>query len=137
MSAKKLNCWQACWTLYLACFDFSLHLWPGQSMGKPDALSQRADHSSGAGDNSNIIFLALELFVVCALKGIALEGVEQTQLHEIYQGNQKGDHEEAVAKAAQELCQSSTKSVCANKSSDSNSLLLFHRRIYVPDLPDL
>jgi hypothetical protein len=29
MSAKKLNCWQACWSLYLACFNFLLHYWPG------------------------------------------------------------------------------------------------------------
>jgi hypothetical protein len=99
MSAK-LNRRQARWSLYLARFDFSLHHRPSQSMGKPDALSQRADQGSGAGDNDNIVLLALELFVVCALEGIALKGVEQTLLHEIHQGNRQGDHEEAVAKAA-------------------------------------
>jgi hypothetical protein len=56
-------------------------------MGKPDVLFQRADHSSRAGDNDNIILLAPELFVVYALAGIALEGVEQTLLCKIHQGN--------------------------------------------------
>ena len=39
MMAKKLNCRQARWSLYLACFDFKLVHRPGRSMGKPDALS--------------------------------------------------------------------------------------------------
>jgi hypothetical protein len=42
--AQKLNCQQARWSLYLSRFDFTLHNKPGQSMGKPDALSRRADH---------------------------------------------------------------------------------------------
>jgi RNase H-like domain found in reverse transcriptase len=44
MSAKKLNRRQACWSLFLARFDFLLHHRPVKSMGKPDALSRRADH---------------------------------------------------------------------------------------------
>jgi len=39
MTAKKLNRHQACWSLYLARFDFKLIHRPGCSMGKPDALS--------------------------------------------------------------------------------------------------
>jgi hypothetical protein len=42
--AQKLNCRQACWSLYLLRFDFTLHHKPGQSMGKPNALSRRADN---------------------------------------------------------------------------------------------
>ena len=38
-TAKKLNWRQACWSLFLARFDFVLHHRPGRSMGKPDALS--------------------------------------------------------------------------------------------------
>jgi len=41
MTAKKLNCCQARWSLYLAQFDFKLIHCPRQSMGKPDVLSQR------------------------------------------------------------------------------------------------
>src|SRR5437016_14550390 len=58
MSAKQLNRRQARWSLYLARFDFTLHHRPGKSVGKPDALSRRADHGTGAGDNSDIVLLA-------------------------------------------------------------------------------
>ena len=40
MKAKKLNCRQARWSLFLARFDFVMHHQPGKSMGKPDALSR-------------------------------------------------------------------------------------------------
>jgi RNase H-like domain found in reverse transcriptase len=39
MTAKKLNCRQAKWSLYLSRFDFILHHHPGMSMGECDALS--------------------------------------------------------------------------------------------------
>jgi hypothetical protein len=38
--AQKLHRQQARWSLYIFCFDFILHHKPGQSMGKPDALSR-------------------------------------------------------------------------------------------------
>jgi len=57
MTAKKLNCRQACWSLYLACFDFKLIYYPGCCMGKPDALSQRLDHGKGASNNKGMVLL--------------------------------------------------------------------------------
>jgi len=57
MTAKKLNYRQACWSLYLAHFDFKLFHHLGCSMGKPDALSQKLDHSKGASDNKDMILL--------------------------------------------------------------------------------
>jgi len=57
MTAKKLNCCQARWSLHLARFDFLLHHHPGHTMGKLDALSRRADHGNGASDNENIVLL--------------------------------------------------------------------------------
>src|SRR6266540_5131917 len=48
MTAKQLNWRQARWSLYLSRFDFALHHKPGKTMGKPDALSRRADHGTGA-----------------------------------------------------------------------------------------
>jgi len=57
MTAKKLNRHQACWSLHLARFDFLLHHRPGRTMGKPDALSRRANHGNGASDNENIVLL--------------------------------------------------------------------------------
>jgi hypothetical protein len=49
-------------------------------MGKPDALSRRADHGSGQGDNDNLMLLAPELFRIHALAGIRLKGVRATLL---------------------------------------------------------
>jgi len=57
MTAKKLNRRQVCWSLYLAHFDFKLIHCPGRSIGKPDALSQRPDHSKGASDNEDVVLL--------------------------------------------------------------------------------
>jgi RNase H-like domain found in reverse transcriptase len=62
MTAKKLNCRLARWSLFLARFDFLLHHRPGKSMGKSDALSQRADHGTGSGDNSDITLLTPVFF---------------------------------------------------------------------------
>jgi hypothetical protein len=78
--AQKLNCRQVRWSLYLSCFDFTLHHKPGRSMGKPDALSRRADHGSGQGDNDNLTLLAPELFWIHALAGVRLEGNERNIL---------------------------------------------------------
>jgi hypothetical protein len=49
-------------------------------MGKPDALSRRADHRSGQGDNNNLTLLTLELFHIHALAGVRLEGDERNIL---------------------------------------------------------
>ena len=57
MTAKKLNCHQARWSLYLACFDFKLIHCPGHSIGKPDALLRRLDHSKRASDNEDVVLL--------------------------------------------------------------------------------
>ncbi|KAG5720262.1 hypothetical protein E4T56_gene3291 [Termitomyces sp. T112] len=84
---KKLNRHQARWSLYLANFDFSLHHKPGRSMSKPDALSRRADHGTGAGDNNNIVLLKPELFAIRALEGIVAQGDEANILRNIGQGN--------------------------------------------------
>jgi len=103
MTAKKLNRCQACWSLYLAHFDFKLIHRPGHSMGKPDTLSWRPDHGKGTSDNEDVVLLLLELIAVQALEGLHLEGPERDMLREICQGNQKGDQKEPVAKTAREL----------------------------------
>ena len=64
MTAKKLNCRQARWSLYLAHFDFKLVHCPGRCMGKPDALSQRPDHGNGASDNEDVVLLRPELLAI-------------------------------------------------------------------------
>jgi len=83
MMAKKLNRRQARWSLHLARFDFLLHHCPGCTMGKPDALSRRADHGNGASDNENIVLLQPEFLTVCTLEGVELAGIEQKILSNI------------------------------------------------------
>src|SRR6266498_603772 len=70
MAAKQLNQRQAQWSLYLLRFNFLLHHRPGKSMGKPDALSQRANHGTGSNNNSNIVLLPSKLFAICAVESL-------------------------------------------------------------------
>ncbi|KAG5732707.1 hypothetical protein E4T56_gene16829 [Termitomyces sp. T112] len=113
-----LNAMMAWWSLYLANFNFSLHHKPGWSMGRPDTLSQRADHSIREGDNSNIVLLYPELFAIQAIKGIAVEGAEADIFQDIWWGNWDGQQEELVARAAQTLKLGHTtgaKAVCTDE----------------------
>jgi len=137
MTAKKLNRYQAHWSLYLAHFDFKLAHYPGCSMGKPDMLLQRLDHSKGTSDNEDVVLLWPELLAVWALKGVQLEGPEQDILREIHQGNQKEDQEEPVAKAARELWQASSKTVYSAEWSEDEGVLQFRGKIYVLQNVDL
>jgi len=106
-------------------------------MGKPNALSRRPDHGNRASDNEDVVLLRLELLAIQALKGVQLEGLEKDILREICQGNQKGDQEEPVAKAAKELQQASSKTVRSTEWSEDKGLLRFRGKIYVPWNPDL
>jgi len=137
MTAKKLNRRQARWSLYLARFDFKLTHRPGHSMGKPDVLSWRLDHGKGTSDNEDIVLLQPELLAIQALEGIQLEGPEKNIIREICQGNQKGDQEEPVAKAARELRQASDKTVYSTEWSEDDRVLWFRGKIYVLRNADL
>jgi len=101
-------------------------------MGKPDALSHRADHGTGADDNSNIVLLHPKLFTVHAIEGLEFIGPEQDTLRDIHKGI-KHPEEEPITKAAQELCKSSACSMRSAEWSEHDGLLYYHSRIYVPD----
>jgi len=137
MTAKKLNCRQARWSLYLARFDFKLTHRPGHCMGKPDALSRRPNHGKGASNNEDVVLLRPELLAIWALEGVQIEGPEKDILKEIRQGNQRGDQEEPVAKAARELWQAASKTICSAEWSEEKELLWFRDKIYVPRNADL
>jgi len=94
MTAKKLNCPQACCSLYLACFDFMLAHCPGCSMEKPDILSQRPVHGTGTSDNEDITLLYLEMFTIWTLEGVELKGIKKNVLSGICKGNHNRDQEE-------------------------------------------
>jgi len=106
-------------------------------MGKPDALSRRPDHGKGTSNNEDVVLLRPELIVVQALEGLHLEGPERDMLREIRQGNQKGNQEEPVAKAARELRQTSSKMVRSAEWSEDDRVLRFRGKIYVPWNSDL
>jgi hypothetical protein len=136
--AQKLNRRQTRWSLYLSRFDFTRHHKPGQSMGKPDALSRQADHGSGQGDNDNLMLLAPELFRIRALAGTRLEGKERNILREVWRSLRDGVQEEAVAKVARELRKDKGRgTVKSAEWSESDGLLMFHSKIYVPNDRDL
>ncbi|KAG5730375.1 hypothetical protein E4T56_gene11596 [Termitomyces sp. T112] len=125
LEAKKLNCQQAQWSIYLANFDFSLHHKPGQSMGKPDALFWRVDYGMGWGGEDN---------------SLAIEGAEVDILQDIWQGNQDGKQEELVVQAAQVLklgCTTSAKLVHVDKWALWDGILTFRDCISVPNILEL
>jgi hypothetical protein len=136
--AQKLNHRQVCWSLYLSPFDFTLHHKEGRSMGKPDALSRRADHRSGQGDNDNLTLLAPELFRIHALAGMRPKGKERNILCEVQHSLKDGVQEEVVAKAARELWKDKGRgTVKSAEWSESDGLLMFYSKIYVPNDRDL
>jgi len=76
MIAKKLNQWQAQWSLYLSHFDFVMHHCPGCTMGKCNALLQHTDHGTGTDDNCDLTLLHPKFFAIHALQGVAFKGTE-------------------------------------------------------------
>ena len=132
MSAKKLNRWQERWSLTLAQFDFVLHHRPGKSMGKSDALSQRADHGSVSEDNWDITLLTPKFFAARALEGIEVEGQEKELLKLIRKETQDGELEDAVSMAAKALKSTSAKSISSSEWSEVEGILYFQGKIYIP-----
>jgi len=94
-------------------------------MGKPDTLLRRADYRNGASDNENIVLLRLEFLAVRALEGMELTDIEQKILSNIRKGNQNGDQEEPIAKAARELQSSANEAVHSSEWLNIDSLLRF------------
>ena len=61
MTARKLNCQQARWSLKLADYDFTLQHHPGQLNKKADLLSRHKDHQRGVEyDNTGVTMLKQE-----------------------------------------------------------------------------
>jgi len=110
---------------------------PGRCIEKPDALSRRPDHGKRASDNKDVVLLQLELLAIRALEGVQMKGPEKDILREIRRGNQRGDQEEPVAKAARELRQAASKMVCSTEWSEEEELLRFRGKIYVLQNADL
>jgi hypothetical protein len=107
-------------------------------MGKPDALSRRADHGSGQGDNNNLTLLAPELFHIHTLAGARFQGDERNILREVRHSLKGGVQDESIAKAARELRKDKGRGmVKSTEWSESEGLLMFCGKIYVPNDRDL
>jgi hypothetical protein len=72
-------------------------------MGKSDALSCHSDHGSGSGDNSDMVLLRPELFIIRALEGLTLVGEERGILREVRKAFRKGPLEDEVGTAVRKL----------------------------------
>ena len=124
MTAQSLNRRQARWSLFLSRFDFRIIHRPGKSSTKPDALSHRADHHHGEGDNRDQILLPPKLFHIKATGSLPIQGLGADFQRRIRDSK---DLDESVAKAVKEL----------NTSDDdgwavSDGLILLRGKVYVP-----
>jgi len=131
MTTKKLNHQQVYWSLYLVRFNFIFCYYPEQSMGKPDALLWRLDHSNGSSNNKNMVLFHLEFLAIYILERVEFTGVEQNILSEVYKDNCSRDLKEPVTKATQELQCSMTKIVYSLEWSNVDGLLCFQEKIYM------
>src|SRR5215216_183569 len=85
----------------------------------------------------DMILLRPSLFTIRALEGLTVEGEERDIMRDIRKGNREGAREDAVARAAQELKKSAGKSLRSAEWRESQDLLYFRDRIYVPKNADL
>ena len=106
-------------------------------MGKPDALSHRADHGTGSDDNSNVTLFTPGLFAVHALEGLEIAGEERNILRDVKRGTRDGEKEEAVARVVKELLETRSRSFRSAEWSLKEGTLYFRGKVYVPDSFDL
>jgi hypothetical protein len=79
------------------------------------------------------MLLALELFWIHALAGARLEGKEHNILREVWCSLRDDVQEESVAKAAREPWKDKGRGMVKSAEwSESDGLLMFHSKIYVP-----
>jgi hypothetical protein len=85
-----------------------------------------------------LTLLAPELFQIHALTGVRLEGEERNILREVRRSLKVDVQEESVAKAARELRKDKSRGTIKSAEwSESEGLLMFHSKIYVPKDRDL
>src|SRR5260221_747802 len=100
-------------------------------MGRPDALSRRADHPRGVEDNADCTLLTPEVFKLRAMEAVMLEGEEAIFMERIRQSDQYND---LVVKALKAL---DAGELCSNEWMCAEEVVLYQSRVYVPDDPQL
>src|SRR3979490_597235 len=126
-SAQNLNRCQACWSLYLSCFDFELIHRPGCHSAKPDALSRRVDHKRAEEDNQNQMLIQPDMFRVDATGAQLINGEADKCLD---RGRDYTDQDEKVVKALKELGTSGN--LRGEEWAEENGLILHRGKVYVP-----
>jgi len=106
-------------------------------MGKPDALSQRADHGSGSDDNRDIVLLTPNLFAVRALEGLEVIGQERDLLRLIRRETKSEELEDTVKLAVKALKSTSARSIRSSEWTEADGILYFRGKIYVPPTGDI
>ena len=106
-------------------------------MGKSNALSCHVDHGSGGRDNADMTMLPPSLFAICTLEGVAATRAEAEVLQDIQKEFHDGEKEDSVVKAVEELQKGHSRLVQMVEWSESDGLLHFHGKIYIPDGKDL
>src|SRR5467141_4042313 len=137
--SQNLNHWQACWSLFLSRFDFSLIHRPGQHSAKPDALSRQKDHLTEGEDNQDQVMLPAERFdkssepnESIAMTGddptrVTLEGEEGEFLECVHDC---ADRDDLVVRALKEL--GTKRGLWSNEWQEKDGLVLYRGKIYVP-----
>src|SRR5260370_8215339 len=100
-------------------------------MGRPDALSRRADHPRGADDNADFTLLTPEVFELRATEAVTLEGEEAIFMERIQQSAQFDD---PVVKALKALDAGELRS---DEWTHTEGIVLYQGKVYVPDNPQL
>ena len=128
MKAQKLNQRQACWTLYLSRFYFTLKHVPETKMGKVDGLSRRPDWKVGVEkDNDNQVFIKNGW--LCNLYEIVIEGPEVDILEKIKKARSK---DEEVVRVVEEMKKAGIKVVRGEEWQLEGDLVLKKRKVYIP-----
>src|SRR5882672_7747854 len=137
--SQNLNRRQACWSLFLSRFDFSLIHRPGRHSAKPDALSRRKDHLTKEGDNQDQVMLPAERFDKSSElnESVAVTGDDPT--HVTLEGEEGGflervrdcaDRDDSVIRALKEL--GTERGLQSNEWQEKDILVLYRGKIYVP-----
>src|SRR6266436_3990989 len=100
-------------------------------MGRPDALSRRADHLRGVEDNADCTLLTLEVFELRATEAVTLEGEEAVFMEQIRQSDQYND---PVVKALKAL---DAGELHSDEWTHVEGVVLYQGKVYVLDNPQL
>ena len=88
-------------------------------MGRPDALSRRADHPRGAEDNADCTLLTPKVFELRATEAVTLEGEEAVFMERIRQSDQ---YDDPVVKALKAL---DVGELCSNEWTCAEGVVLY------------